>query len=304
MVTKDLHQRRTTDTEGVRSVGPHATDLQMPELGSDAETFRNVMGVFPTPVSVVTALDEQAVPRGLTCSAVCSLSMDPPSLLICVNRNNRSLEAIRHSGGFVVNLLRAGRHEVSDTFASRSPQKFTDLRWHPSPASGLPLLFGDALAFVDCNLQAEVVAGSHVILVGLVRESGMNVPAHGPLVYWRRSYGGWAPHQDGHIHPSPDSARRQGDEMSDDTISARILGFIRASFLGDDPRSELDEETPLLEWGVLDSMNTAVLLGYIRDELGVRVPPERINGRNFRNVHSIAAMVVDLAAPAETSSNR
>lgn len=162
-----------------------------PSLFADAESFREVMRMVVSPVSVVTALDEDGIPRGLTCSALCSLSMAPPSMLICVNRQNRSLDAIRHSGGYLVNLLRAGRMEMSDTFASSLPGKFADLTWCPSPASGLPLLADDALAYVDCGLQAEIPAGSHSILIGRVRASGASLPDDGPLVYWRRSYGRW-----------------------------------------------------------------------------------------------------------------
>jgi flavin reductase (DIM6/NTAB) family NADH-FMN oxidoreductase RutF len=171
---------------------PHRTTIPMPESCADAESFLDVMRLLPSPVSVITALDEQGLPRGLTCSAVCSLSMAPPSLLACVNRKNRSLEAIRHSGGFVVNLLRAGGKETSEIFASPRSAKFANAAWRPSPASGLPLLTRDALAFVDCGLEAEIAVGSHIILVGLVRGSGTNTPDGGPLVYWRRSYGRWA----------------------------------------------------------------------------------------------------------------
>jgi flavin reductase (NADH) len=167
------------------------TEIPMRGQAADWQVFRQVMGVFPSPVSVVTAMDAGGLPRGLTCSAMCSLSMTPPSLLICVNRRNRSLEAIRHSDGFVVNLLRAGRHEVSDVFASASPTKFAGTRWQPGPTLGLPYLAGDALAFVECDLQAEIRAGSHAILIGLVRGSGIDAPDDGPLVYWRRSYGRW-----------------------------------------------------------------------------------------------------------------
>ncbi|MFI0480124.1 flavin reductase family protein [Actinomadura sp. 9N215] len=166
----------------------------IPMMGetADAGGFRDAMGSFPTPVTVVTALDEDGLPRGLTCSAVASLSMDPPSLLVCVNRRNGSLRAIRHSGGFVVNLLREGRYRLSDRFASASPSKFAGTPWRPSTPSGLPLLHADVLAHVDCALQAELVAGSHVILIGLVRSAGSTARDGGPLVYYNRSYGRWA----------------------------------------------------------------------------------------------------------------
>jgi flavin reductase (NADH) len=171
-----------------------AVTIPLPERVSEEHEFRNTMGSFPTPVTVVTALDADSIPRGLTCSAVCSVSMDPPSLLICVNRRNGSLDAIRHSGGFVINLLREDRHELSDLFASASSQKFADAAWRPSPASGLPLLHIGVLAYVDCRLEAEIAAGSHAILIGTVRSSGTDRgPDSGPLVYYDRSYGRWAP---------------------------------------------------------------------------------------------------------------
>jgi flavin reductase (DIM6/NTAB) family NADH-FMN oxidoreductase RutF len=173
---------------------PHHTTIPMPTPDADAESFRETMRFMASPISIVTALDEQGYPRGLTCSALCSLSMAPPSLLICVNRQNRSLDAIRHSGGFMVNLLKAGRAETSDTFASSLPTKFANTKWQPSPISGLPLLPGDALAYVDCGLQAEIDTGSHAILVGLVRGSETTAPGEGPLVYWCRNYGQWISH--------------------------------------------------------------------------------------------------------------
>jgi flavin reductase (NADH) len=169
------------------------TEIPFPMHDIDSAEFKATMGVFPAAVSVVTALDGEGVPRGLTCSAVCSLSMDPPSMLICVNRRNKSLKAIKESAGFVVNLLRAGRRELSDLFASPSPDKFGGTDWQPSPASGLPLLARDALAFVDCALRSEIHAGSHAVLIGQVRESGVAEPSEGPLVYWRRNYGQWSP---------------------------------------------------------------------------------------------------------------
>jgi flavin reductase (NADH) len=189
---------RQPDGPGAR----HNTTIPMPAPHVDPESFREAMRLMVSPISVVTAMDEQGNPRGLTCSAVCSLSIAPPSMLICVNRGNRSLDAIRHSSGFMVNLLRAGRSEVSDVFASPLPTKFANTAWRPSPFSGLPLLFHDALAYVDCGLQAEIHTGSHAILVGLVRGSGTGTADDGPLVYWCRNYGRWIGHE------QPDDATR------------------------------------------------------------------------------------------------
>jgi acyl carrier protein len=86
--------------------------------------------------------------------------------------------------------------------------------------------------------------------------------------------------------------------MSQDDVTARLLGFIRDKFLGGDPKNELDESTPLLEWGVLNSMNTALLLNFLRDDLGITVPPIQINGQNFKSVKSITALVQGLSVAA------
>jgi flavin reductase (DIM6/NTAB) family NADH-FMN oxidoreductase RutF len=156
------------------------------------QAFRRAMGAFPSPVAIVTALDADGLPRGMTCSAVCSVSMAPPSMLICVNQRNGSLQAIRAGGGFVVNLLGEGGHALSDVFASPSAHKFAGVRWRPVGRLGLPLLEDDAVAFVECALQAEILAGTHAILVGLVRSSGRVGRPRGPLVYYDRTYGRWA----------------------------------------------------------------------------------------------------------------
>jgi flavin reductase (DIM6/NTAB) family NADH-FMN oxidoreductase RutF len=185
---------------GRRTGIPYTTELDVPAPAAFGDDFRRVMSAFPSGVSVVTARDEKGLPRGLTCSSLCSLSMDPPMMLACVNRRNGSLAAIRASGGFAVNLLRAGRGVVSDEFASASEDKFARVRWRPSPRSGLPWLLDDSLAFVDCRLVADLAAGSHTILVGLVvdgrdvaEEGGDSTPGDDrPLVHWRRRYHGFS----------------------------------------------------------------------------------------------------------------
>jgi flavin reductase (NADH) len=180
---------------------PYTAELDVPAPAAFGDDFRRVMSAFPSGVSVVTARDAEGRPRGLTCSSLCSLSMDPPMMLVCVNRRNGSLAAIRSSGGFAVNLLRDGRGAVSEEFASASADKFARVRWRPSPRTGLPWLLDDSLAFVDCWLTADLAAGSHTILIGLVVD-GRDMPAQSgtgrtaedrPLVYWRRRYHGFSP---------------------------------------------------------------------------------------------------------------
>lgn len=83
--------------------------------------------------------------------------------------------------------------------------------------------------------------------------------------------------------------------LTDTDVAKKVLEYIRDTFLDGDPKGELRDTTPLLEWGVLDSLKTARLLGFLRTEFGRTVPPLEINADNLRDVKAIAAMVVRLA---------
>jgi flavin reductase (DIM6/NTAB) family NADH-FMN oxidoreductase RutF len=157
----------------------------------DPATFRAVMSSLPTGVGIVTALDDQGRPRGLTCSAIASVSLSPPLLLVCVDLRCGSLRAIRHSQGFVVNFLCEGAEEVSQTFASRCDDKFGSVSWTPSRYGGLPILDGNAVAYAECRLEREIVAGDHAILIGLLRDGMVPDLDRQPLLYWRRQYATW-----------------------------------------------------------------------------------------------------------------
>ncbi|MGW0770457.1 acyl carrier protein [Streptomyces sp. NPDC002676] len=84
--------------------------------------------------------------------------------------------------------------------------------------------------------------------------------------------------------------------MTIDEVTPRITTFISESFLDGDPRGELTETTPLLEWEVLNSMNSALLLTFLREELRVDVPLTQINAANFRDIAAISKLVSGLVA--------
>ncbi|MEV6096237.1 acyl carrier protein [Nocardia sp. NPDC051981] len=79
--------------------------------------------------------------------------------------------------------------------------------------------------------------------------------------------------------------------MTETEIAQRLLKYIRERFLGDDRASALDGETPLLEWGILNSMSTAELVGFISREFGRSVPQSSVNAKNFKTANQIAALV-------------
>jgi flavin reductase (DIM6/NTAB) family NADH-FMN oxidoreductase RutF len=154
----------------------------------DQQTFFGIMGAFPTGVTIVTALDATGHARGLTCNAVCSVSADPPLMLVCLERGSTTLPAIRHSQRFAVNYLAAGREDLARLFATKEPEKFGGVPWQPAD-NGMPHLHQDSVALAECTLAQEIAAGDHVILIGQVE--GGRPPEEGarPLLYFRRGYG-------------------------------------------------------------------------------------------------------------------
>jgi hypothetical protein len=87
---------------------------------------------------------------------------------------------------------------------------------------------------------------------------------------------------------------KRGGAMTLDEVTPRITTFISESFLDGDPKGELTESTPLLEWEVLNSMNSALLLNFLREQLRVDVPLSAINAANFRDIASISKLVSGL----------
>jgi flavin reductase (DIM6/NTAB) family NADH-FMN oxidoreductase RutF len=156
----------------------------------DKATFFAIMAAFPTGVTVVTTLDENGEPKGLTSNAVCSVSAEPPLLLVCVDKRSNTLPALRASGKFVVNYLAAGRGELSNLFASKEPDKFASVAWRPA-RNGMPWMHIDSLAHAECSTVQEIEAGDHYVFLARVEDGQPPAPGTHPLMYFRRTYGTW-----------------------------------------------------------------------------------------------------------------
>jgi flavin reductase (DIM6/NTAB) family NADH-FMN oxidoreductase RutF len=144
------------------------------------------MSRLPCGVAVVTAMDGRGVPRGFTCTSLCSVSVTPPLLLTCVRHDSKTLAAALRGGAFAVNVLHSGSRSVSELFASLQPDKFRHVAWQPGPVLAQPWLAGAATALLECSVVQSHAAGDHVVLVGLVSSAPV---AGGPaLVYCERSY--------------------------------------------------------------------------------------------------------------------
>lgn len=157
----------------------------MPEI--DSATFRQVLGHFPTGVTVVAGGGDD--PTGMTVGSFFSVSLDPPLVGFCAGKDSASWPAIRSSGAFCVNVLADDQEHVSRSFASKDPDKFRGIGWEPA-ATGSPRLL-DVLAWIDCDIETVHDAGDHEICVGRVRELRVE-REDGPLVFFRGGYGRFA----------------------------------------------------------------------------------------------------------------
>lgn len=153
-----------------------------------ADDFRAAMRQLAATVCVITA-GEGAARRGLTATAVCSLSVDPPAMLVCVNRSGQAHHAIAAAGAFCVNILAAGQRDTALRFAGQGGEagaaKFAPYGW-TRLATGAPALDG-ALVNLDCALTEATAAGTHSIFIGTVRQIRFGAETS-PLLHWNRAF--------------------------------------------------------------------------------------------------------------------
>jgi flavin reductase (DIM6/NTAB) family NADH-FMN oxidoreductase RutF len=166
------------------------------------EEFRDVMGHFASGVTVITTLDGEE-PLGTTASAVSSLSLEPPMLLVCLNVESVTGQGVKRSGAFGVNILEVGQEDLARHFARKGEHKFADVSYAPGRV-GQPLL-ADALAHLECRVTEEVTAGTHSVFLAEVETAGAR--AGTPLAYFRGRFG----RLDTGTYDPDTAARFQGD---------------------------------------------------------------------------------------------
>ena len=156
----------------------------------DRRTFFDIMGTAPATVTVVTTLDVDGNPRGLTVGAVTSVSAEPPSLLISLDRRSRSLALLRTAGRFAVNYLRGDRAEVSRRFSMPIDDRFVGIAWRPG-STGVPILYEDSLSWLECRIEQVIESGDHFVLIAAVEDGAAPPPGSRPLMYFRHHYEAW-----------------------------------------------------------------------------------------------------------------
>ena len=148
------------------------------------DDFRRVLSQFASGVTIVTTCDGEQRPTGLTASAFCSVSLDPPLILICVDHKSQSYPHLRESGRFAINILPQAHEQLSRRFASTRLDKFDGVPFKLGTLD-VPLI-DEALAYLECRTVSAHVEGDHTIFVGRVEAVG--VGEGDPLLYYRGRY--------------------------------------------------------------------------------------------------------------------
>jgi flavin reductase (DIM6/NTAB) family NADH-FMN oxidoreductase RutF len=150
----------------------------------DAAAYRAAISHFATGVTVVTSTGS-AGPSGLTANAICSLSLEPVLMLVCLENSSRTLAAVRESGRLAVNVLSESQQALASRFASKAPEreKFDGVGYHN--VDGLPILDG-VVAWLTGSVRELVPGGDHMIGVAAVDD--VEAPGGEPLLYHRSGY--------------------------------------------------------------------------------------------------------------------
>ena len=156
--------------------------------------FRAALRNWASGVALVTA-SEGSVRVGLTVSAFASLSLNPPLVLVCIDRHSTSLPTLERAGCFAVNILGADQAKLAQHFATKAiADKFITASWGRA-STGAPVLDA-ALAWLDCKLNTIYAGGDHLIIVGGVVATRVNSAAGTPLLYAQGRYNHLALHED------------------------------------------------------------------------------------------------------------
>ena len=160
-----------------------------PEVANaPTEAFRQAMRTLAGAVSVITT-GQGEERTGFTATSVTSLSVVPPTLLVCLNRDSSSRPRLETHRGFSVNVLAHDQSHVAERFAGRGGAKgvarYEGALWQVQPSGALGLC--GALAVIDCDLEEAIERHTHTILIGRARAITTRADAE-PLLYWHGAY--------------------------------------------------------------------------------------------------------------------
>jgi flavin reductase (DIM6/NTAB) family NADH-FMN oxidoreductase RutF len=153
----------------------------------DSARFRSILSRFATGVVAITAIDQDSgLPTGLAANSFTSVSLDPPLVAFCVAHTSTTWPRLRGADRHCVNILSEPQLDVCKQLAAKGCDKFADLEWTASP-SGSPVL-KETLAWLECSIEHEYVAGDHVIVVAQVHHLDKHHDGE-PLLFYQGGYG-------------------------------------------------------------------------------------------------------------------
>lgn len=155
-------------------------------MAVSGDEFKKALQLWASGVAVVTTKSEKYGVQGMTVTAFSSVSIDPPQILVCINRSADTGEGIKESKRFSVNILKSGQDDISNQFAGGSSQqlRFENTKWEAG-ISETPIL-SDSIMSLDCTVTETVHSGTHVIFIGEVQDAVCR--AGEPLLYYRGAY--------------------------------------------------------------------------------------------------------------------
>ena len=153
-------------------------------MAIDPRELRNVFGAFATGVTIITTNDVNGKPFGLTANSYTSLSLDPPLVLVCVDKKVDCYACFEQSKVFAVNFLAEDQEQLSTRFATKGIEKFEGIPIRQG-SIGVPLLEG-AIGFIECKLVNGYEGGDHTIYVGEVQAASAS--GERPLLFFKGKY--------------------------------------------------------------------------------------------------------------------
>lgn len=148
--------------------------------------FKEVMGNYPTGVSVVTTMGEEGKPVGLTINSFASVSLDPVLVLWSIDHGASSLQDFKKASRYAIHILAAEQTDICKTFASKDTDRFGMCEWNVSK-NNVPII-ADSFAVLECKIFKQVEAGDHTILIGEVENINVSSDKE-PMLYHRRQFG-------------------------------------------------------------------------------------------------------------------
>ncbi len=150
------------------------------------QDFKNALKLWASGVTVVTSKSESFGLKGMTATSFSSVSLDPPQILVCINKSADTGDAVLEGKTFAVNILKADQQDISNQFAGGASQeeRFANVAWHEGEI-GTPVI-DDALASLECTVVDQVQAGTHWVIIGEVQ--AVSCRDGEPLMYYNSGY--------------------------------------------------------------------------------------------------------------------